>query len=147
MLGVTTTGNPAAETEPARVGLDRAVLVANLISGAVWLSPLAFLSPLLFLIGAAYVVAGGLFLAAVYARELLTRRQEVLAWIAPWLVAVVLWSVVVMSIEFENTLTHYLFGLYAGLLLATPCYLVWQVGALAVRHFIAWRSGKSSLPT
>lgn len=156
MLGVATTGDPPRETERARVRLDRAVLVANLVSGALWLSLLAFISGFLLLIGAVYVVAGSVFLAAVYAREVLTKRQEALAWIAPWLVAVALWMVLVIGIESANAestsgaanaVSRYLFGLYVGLITGTPCYLAWQIVALAVRQFMAWRSGRSSLPT
>jgi ABC-type Na+ efflux pump permease subunit len=145
--GVTITGDTATETARDRVRLDRPILVSNLVSGALLLSPLAFLSWPLLLLGVVYIVAGSVFLAVVYARRALTRRQEALAWVTPWLVAVALWSVVVMSTEFENSLSHYLFGLYVGLLIATPCYLAWQIVALAVRQFMAWRSGKSSLPT
>lgn len=145
MVGVRTTDDPATEIESARVWLDRPVLVGNLVSGAVWLWPLAIPWsgianwPLL-LIATVYVVAGGVFLAAVYARETLTRRQEVLAWIAPWLVAVLLWAVLIGSTEFENTASHYLLGLFVGMFIATPCYLVWQIVALAVRQLIAWQS-------
>ncbi len=150
---MTTTGDPATETETAQVRLDRPVLVSNLVSGALLLSPLAvplgygpFGSWLLLLVGAVYVVAGGVFLAAVYAHEVLTMRQEALAWIAPWLVAVALWTLIAIGIDFENQVSHYLLGLYVGLLVATPCYLVWQIVALAVRRFMAWRSARSSLP-
>ncbi len=39
MVDVTTTGDPATGVEPAPVRLDRPVLIANLVSGALWLSP------------------------------------------------------------------------------------------------------------
>ena len=107
------------DATPPRLRLDRPVLVSNLGSGALWLSPLAFLSWPLLAIGVPYVIAGAVYLAAVYGRRSLTRRQELLAWAAPWLVAVAVWSVVVGSIEFESTATHYLSGLYAGVLIAT----------------------------
>lgn len=149
MMCVTTTGDPA--TEPARIGLDRPVLVGNLVAGAVWLLPLALpwaLNSLpLFLIGAVYVLAGSVFLAAVYARPVLARKQEALAWIASWLVAVALWMAIGVSIQFENTMSHYLVSLFLGLSIATPCYLLWQILALVVRQLVAWRSGRSSLPT
>jgi hypothetical protein len=145
MVGVSTT-DAAPETEPARARLDRPVLVGNLVSGTVWLCPLAYLSPLVFLIGAVYVGAGSLFLAAVYARPTLSRRQEVLAWVAPWLVAVALWAVLIGGTEFETTGSHYLMALSVGLFIATPSYLAWQSVALAVRHFLAWRAGRSFLP-
>jgi hypothetical protein len=143
---VSTAEDPATDTGHARVRLDRPVLVGNLVSGAVWLWPLAIpwsgiASWPAFVIGAMYVVAGGVFLAAVYAHEGLTGRQEVLAWIAPWLSAVALWAVLIGGTEFENTVSHYLMALGVGLLIATPLYLVWQIVALAVRQLIAWRSG------
>jgi len=144
---VRTTEDSATQTGPKGARVDRPVLVGNLVSGAVWLSPLAFLSPILFLIGAIYVVAGSLFLAAVYARPVLTRKREVLAWVAPWLVAVALWAVLIGDTEFENTVSHYLMALSGGLLIATPCYLAWQTVALAVRQFLAWREGRSFLPS
>jgi len=154
MVGVTTTGDPATETEPARVRLDRPTLVSNLVSGTLWLSPLAFpwsgtavVGWPLFLIGAVYVVAGSLFLAVVYAHEARTTRQEVLAWIAPWLGAVALWMLIVIGVDFENAVSHYLFALYVGLLIATPCYLAWQIVALAIRQFLPGRPGRSSLRT
>ena len=134
-------------TAPARLQLDRPVLFSNLISGALCLSPLAILSWPLLAIGVPYVVADAVLLAAVYGRRVLTRKQELLAWIAPWLVAVALWSLVVGSIEFESSVSHYLSGLYAGLLVATPSYLIWQGVALAIRHLMAWRSGNASIPT
>jgi len=145
--GVTTTPDAATNTAPTRLGLDRPVLISNLISGAVCLAPLAILSWPLLLIGGLYVVAGAVFLSAVYGRSVLTRRLEVLAWIVPWIGAVALWSLLVGSSEFGNSVSHYLFGLYAGVLIATPSYLVWQMVALAARQFMAWRAGKSSFPT
>ena len=55
-------------------------------------------------------------------------------------------TLLVAGISFENAVSHYLSGLYVGLLIGNPCYLAWQVVALAVRHFIAWRSRRSLLP-
>ena len=124
--------------------VNRPLLVSNLISGAVWLLlALPWSGPALFLIGAAYVVAGSVFLGAVYAHERLTVRQEALTWLAPWLVAVALWAGVTAAVEFENSVSHYLFGLYVGLIIATPCYVGWQIVALAVRRFMIWRSGQA----
>jgi hypothetical protein len=147
LLGVTIADDPATETGFARIRLDRPVLVGNLVAGVLFLSPLAFLSWPLLVIGALYVIAASVFLAAVYAHEVLTRRQEALAWIAPWLVAVALWSVLVAGISFENTAPHYLLGLYGGLLISTLCYLVWQIVALAIRQLVAWRSARPTLPS
>lgn len=137
---------PDAVTAPTGLGLDRPVLISNLLAGAMCLAPLAILSWPLLLIGGLYVVAGAVFLAAVYGRRPLTRRQELLAWLVPWLAAVALWSLLVGSIEFENNLSQYLFGMYAGVVVATPSYLVWQIVALAARQFMAWRASKSPLP-
>lgn len=121
--------------------VDRPLLLSNLISGAAWLllvSPWS--GPVIGLIGAVYVVAGSVFLGAVYARKGLTIRQEALAWLVPWIAAVALWAAIVVAMEAGNSGSHYVFGLYAGLVIATPSYLVWQIVALAVRHFVAWRS-------
>ena len=147
MVCVTTTGDAAPDSEAARARLDRPVLVSNLLSGALWLSPLTLLSWPLFLIGAVYVVAGSVFLGAVYAREDLTRPQEALAWTAPWLAAVLLWMVIAAGFSFANPASYYPAFLGFGLVIGTPSYLAWQVVALAVRQFMTWRAGGSSLPT
>lgn len=145
--GVTSSGDPVMAIGPERVRLDRPVLVGNLVSGALCLSPLAVLSWPLLAVGAVYVVAGSLFLAAVYGRKALTRRQEGLAWITPWLAAVGLWLWILMSIElgtpYADLATMYRDGFFAALLVATPLYLVWQLLALAARQCIAWQSGRS----
>lgn len=81
---------PIGEAAP-HARLDCPVLVGNLVSGALWLLLLALLGAWpLSLIGAAYVAAAGAFLARVYAREHLSRKQEALAWALPWLGAVLL---------------------------------------------------------
>jgi hypothetical protein len=79
------------------------------------------------------------FLAAVYARDALTWRQEVLAWATPWAVAVGLWTEIGAAFGEPSWLS-----LWFGLLIATPCYLAWQIVALAVRQLLAWRSGTAS---
>jgi hypothetical protein len=127
--------------EAPRIGLDRRILVSNLVSGALCLSPLLFFAWPLFLIGAAYIAAGSVFFGAVYAHDALTARQEALAWAAPWLVAGAVWALVLVGIEFENTVLHYVLSLCLGLPIATPCYLVWQGVALTIRQFLSWRSG------
>lgn len=147
MLPVTTSGASATRTEPTRARLDRPVLVSNIVSGALWLLLLAapwpdrFGSWVLFGIGAVYVVAGSVFLAAVYAREILTMGQEALAWAIPWLVAVALWAVLLAATFLENSVSDWLMALYGGLSIATPCYLAWQIVALAVRQLMGWLSG------
>ena len=145
--GVNIASEAAAPVSPParRVRLDCAVLVSNLASGALWLLILAALGAWpLSVIGSVYIVAASLFLAVVYAREALTAKQEALAWVAPWLGAVVVWATVISAIEFENTASHYLAGLSVGMLLGTLCYLGWQMLALAIRQFLAWRSKSSS---
>ena len=139
---MSTTGTLVTDTQPARGRLDRPVLVGNLVSGALWLALLAFDSPVLSLVGAAYVAAGSVFLAAIYAREALTRRQEALAWAAPWLVAVALWTWIGASVE--GGTSGVLLTLWFGLVIATPCYLAWQLVALAVRNLVAWRARTAS---
>jgi hypothetical protein len=146
MVGVTATGDPATETEPTRPRLDRPILVSNIGSRALWLLLLAF--PwndqfggwALFLIGAVYVIAGSVFLAAVYARDALTMGQEALAWVAPWLVAVGLWALIGAGIDFENSVSGWFLTLFFGLYIGTPCYLVWQAVALVIRQLMVWRS-------
>ena len=138
MRGVSTTDTLGTDTQPARARLDRPVLVANIVSGGLWLVLLAFVSPPLTLVGAAYVAIGSVFLAAVYAREALSRRQEALAWAVPWFVAVALWTWIGAAIE--GGASGLLLALWFGLVIATPCcYLAWQL-ALAVRQLLAWRA-------
>jgi hypothetical protein len=139
MAGVTTTGIPATSIEPPRVWLDRNVLVGNFVSGLLWLLPLALASWPLSLMGAAYVATVSVFLAVVYARNQLTRAQEALAWAAPWVAAVALVVLVLASIDGGTTGPDWpllLFGLGIG----TPCYLAWQLSALAVRQLVTWRT-------
>jgi hypothetical protein len=122
------------------VPLDRPVLVGNLVSGGALLTVgLALVGPVLVLIGATYVVAASVFLAAVYARSILTRGQELVAWVVPWLAAVALWAGV---LSLPDDLGPGSPGLmvWLGLVIATPCYLVWQMAALAVRQSMSARA-------
>jgi hypothetical protein len=116
------------------------VLVSNIVSGTLWLLPLAFASWPLSLIGAAYVAVGSVFLAAAYARDAFTRRQEVLAWAAPWSVAVTMWTLLLTGTDDENSVSAWSLSLFIGLCLGTLSYLAWQILALAVRQVLAWRS-------
>ncbi|MDO9497084.1 MAG: hypothetical protein Q7J48_15370 [Nocardioides sp.] len=145
---MSTASEAATVSSPARrVRLDRPMLVSNLVAGAVWLLfPAAIGAWPLSVIGSMYVAAASLFFAVVYARDALTVRQEALAWAAPWLAAVALWAAIVGAVAFENTASRHLAGLYAGLLVGTLSYLGWQLLALAVRQFLAWRSNTSSFP-
>lgn len=137
MTGVNTTTVPATETQPAPTRLDRPVLVGNLVSGALWLVLSAFLVGWLpVLVGAAYVAVTSVFLAAVYGRHSLTKREEALAWITPWLVAVALWTLIGAGLE--GGTSSGLLTLWFGLIIATGCYLAWQLSALAVRQLLAW---------
>jgi hypothetical protein len=137
-------GDPA--TEPDRAKLNRSILLSNLIAGPVWLLPLFVLLAhwSMLLVVTMYVVAGSVFLAAVYAHEVVTRRQEALAWIGSWLVSVALWFFMGIGLSGENTVWGYLLCLFDALLVATPCYLAWQMVALAVRQLMLWRSGRSA---
>ena len=85
--------------------------------------------------GAAYVATGSVFLAAVYARDALTRRQEALAWTAPWLAAVALWVWIGAGIEGGGTGSDWALVLL-GVGIGTACYL-----ACSSRP---WPSGNSS---
>jgi hypothetical protein len=122
--------------------VDRPVLVSNLIAGVVWLLlAVLWIGPWLPIVGALYVVAGSVFLAAVYMRDTLSHGQEALAWATPWLVAVALWALVGAQIGGGYSASGWLLDVWFGFMVATPCYLVWQVLALALRQFMAWRSG------
>jgi O-antigen/teichoic acid export membrane protein len=137
MAGVSRT-DVIGTTQPAPGRLHGPALVSNLVSGAFLLVVLAFLSWPLAVVGAAYVAAASVFLAAVYARTALTRRQEAAAWVAPWLAAIALWTCVGAGIE--GGTSTWLLTAWFGLVIATPCYLGWQAVALAVRQLLAWRA-------
>lgn len=136
--------------------LDGPILTSNLVSGALWLFLMtppwsdSFGGLGLFLIGAGYVLVGSVFLAAVYAREALSRRQELLAWLAPWFVACFLWSDILSGIgpdDGGSWVSAIAGAAGLGLLVGTPCYLAWQIVALVIRQLSAWRTGRSTLPT
>ena len=148
-MRVSADDTPAA---PARHVLDRPVLVSNLVSGALWLLVPACLgvwSPVL--VGAVYVAAMSVFLSAVYARDALTVAQEAMAWVTPWLAALAAWLWVLSTwlwvgstVEGGGSGAGWLVALWPVLwagAIATPCYLGWQMGALAVRQLMAWRAG------
>lgn len=120
-----------------RVRLDRPVLISNLASGAVWIAILAFFAtPVLVAVGATYAVLTGVCLAAFYGRPSSSGRQEVMAWVTPWLVAVALWTWVGVTID--GGFSAPAVGL--GLVVATPCYVAWQLSALAIRQVMAGRA-------
>lgn len=127
--------------------VDRPVLLSNLIAGAaLLLVAVVWIGPWVPVIGVAYVVAGSMFLAAVHARrEALTYGQEALAWATAWLVAVALWALIGSQIGGVDSGSGWPLNLVFGLVIATPSYLVWQIVALAVRQFMAWRSSGESL--
>lgn len=135
MPNVSTLGVLANEAPPVGNRLDRPVLVSNLAVGALGLLVLAFMSWPVAVLGAVYVVAASVFLAAVYARETLTRRQEALAWAVPWLLATALWSWIIAASDpgNEGGTSGWLAAVWFGLVIATPSCLAWQLGALAVR--------------
>jgi hypothetical protein len=120
----------------------RTAPASTVVSGAVWLVLLASLGGWAFsLVGAAYVAVGSVFLAAVYGRGPLTVRQEALAWITSWLVAVALWTWVGAGIE--GGISSGLLTLWFGLLIGTGCYMAWQLLALAVRQLMAWSARRA----
>ena len=120
------TAVPRATTR-ARVGLNGPILTSNLVAGCFLLLVLAFLSWPLAVMGAVYVAGASVFLAAAYAEPSLTRRQEAAAWVVPWLAAVALWAWVAAGIEGG---APWLLNAWFGLVVATPCYLAWQLLAL-----------------
>jgi len=121
---------------------DGAVLASNLVSGVLWLLLTTFLWGglgvlRLGFIGAAYVVVCSFFFAAVYARETLSRRQELLTWLAPWITA---WFLLFLGTLSDSDLDN--IGGWAsavavsvvfGVMVGIP-YLVWQVVALVIRQ-------------
>jgi hypothetical protein len=138
MTGVNRTDHAGTTQQEPSPRLDGPVLVSNLVSGALLLVVLAFLAWPLAVVGAAYVAAASVFLAAVYTRKALTRRQEATAWAAPWLAAVALWTWVGAGIE--GGASSSFLTLWFGLVFATPSYLGWQALALAARQLLAWRA-------
>jgi hypothetical protein len=119
MVGVTMTDFRSTSTGPSQARLARRVLVANIVSGTLWLVPLAFSSWPLSLIGAVYVAVASVFLAAVYARGALTRRKEAMAWAAPWLAAVLLWAWVGAGVDGGEPGSAWLPLLWFGPVIAT----------------------------
>jgi hypothetical protein len=114
--------------------------VGNVVSGALWLLALALVSPALSLLGAAYVVAASVFLGAVYAHAPLTWRHEALAWAVPWLLAVIVVTAVLVSID-GGSASDWPLAAALGSAIATASYLAWQLSALAVRQLIVGLSG------
>jgi hypothetical protein len=110
------------------------LFASHLLAGAVPLGVLAVLSWPLALMGLAYVLLASLYFSVAYRRSL-TRCQEVLTWVAPWLVAVALWFWVLLNVE--DGASPWSLSLGFALLIATLCYLAWQVLALAVRQMLA----------
>ena len=126
----------------SRLRFDRPVLEGNLISGGVLLVVLVFVGSWpLAVIGAVYVIAASVFLAAVYAHDSLTRKQEGLAWAIPWVVAVGLWVGLLAGIgDGGGGASTWPMVLWGALVVATQSYLVWQGSALATRQFRASRA-------
>ncbi|NYD59012.1 hypothetical protein BKA08_003250 [Nocardioides marinisabuli] len=125
--------------------MDRPILLGNLVSGAVFLAALAVLTWPLAALASIYVVSASAFLAAAYARDGLVRRLEAVVWIAPWVAAVALWAWIFAGVDGG---TPWLLTLGVAVVVATPSYLAWQAGALAVRQLMAWhRAGRSAQAT
>ena len=90
-----------------------------------------------------------MFLAAAYARQPLTRRQELAVWVAPWVKLVVLWGGILALVGGDEPEAHgptvggvVWVGLVASVL-ATVTYLLWQGTALAVRLVLGWAEARS----
>lgn len=142
--------------DDARVCLDRPVLVGNLVSGGGWLlAPMVITASYgawpLSLLGAGYVVAASVFLAAAYGRAPVSWSAEALAWTAPWVVAVASWAVLIVYLKSQNPAAAqvpepsvWVWGLWWGAVIATPLYLLWQLSALAVRLLYGHARGGSS---
>lgn len=121
-----------------RARFDRPVLVSNLVSGAVWCTLIAVASWPVALLVLAYVLAVALFLAAVYARPALSRRQEALAWVAPWLVGVGLFLALLAGVD-DGDGPATLAGFVSAAVVASVLFVGWQLVSLAVRQLMAWR--------
>ncbi|WP_344048098.1 hypothetical protein [Nocardioides panacihumi] len=136
------------------------MLVSLVVVGAMWLLLLAapwgiddFEGLAFFVIVATYVVAGGLAMGALYARDEVTMRQEILTLLTLWLVAVALWTGIFLNLgvkaEHDPDTAYLVNGvswtdsIYFALWIATPCFIVWQVPALVSR--IVWRRVPSRL--
>lgn len=144
MPSMTSTDHLLSAGDAVRRRLDRTVLIGNLISGAVLLAPTPVLLSgawVLMLIGAAYVAAASYFLAYVYARPELTWTQEGLAWVLSWVAAVAVWTVLFAQVDLGSDGTAaWPISAWAGLGVATPCYLVWQAASLAARELLKWNA-------
>lgn len=132
--------------------IDDRVLVGGLVAGGLWLVPLLFLTWPTAVIGGAYVVVASVLLAAAYGREHLTRRQELVAWVAPWVALVALWGAVLALAGGEDpeaqgsTVGGVLWLGLIATVLATVSYLLWQGTALAVRQVLAWTERDDDAP-
>lgn len=124
--------------------LDDRVLVGGLVAGGLWLVPMLFLAWPVTLVGGAYVVVASVFLAAAYGRRPLARRQELLVWVAPWLLLVAWWLGVFWLTGGDDpegegvTIDGAVWAGAIAAVLATICFLIWQLTALAVREVLRW---------
>jgi hypothetical protein len=134
MMSVMSTASTTNETPAAPPRVNRLILISHLVAGMVCQLLLVALGlwPLA-VIGAGYVAVGSVVLAAVYAREMLTPRQEIGSWAGIWLLAVALWAWILFT---PGILLGLLFG---ALAVGTVCFLVWQLLALAVRQLLVSR--------
>jgi hypothetical protein len=145
------------ESVPIKLGalrVDRLMLVSLLGVGGFWV--LLLMPPwgsedvkdmVFFLVVATYVVTGSMAMAVLYARQNITAKQEVLTLLALWLVAVALWTGIFLRLgviaEHDPDTGYLVNGVswssstFFALLIATPCFFVWQVPALIIRAI--WR--------
>ena len=143
---MTTRGADLAGASQART-IDRHVLDSNLLAGGALVVGSAFLVGWpLSLIAAVYVAGVSAFFAVIYARRSLSMKQELLVWVAPWLLAIVLWAIVIGRDDSSGSLVmNVMLNLWVGTAVGTGCYLVWQTIALAVRLVISPDSRPTSV--
>ncbi len=117
------------------MAIDRHVLDSNLIAGGALVIRSALLGAWpLSLIAAVYVAGVSTFFAVSYGRQSLSIKHELLTWVGPWLLAIALWAVILGAIDGPSSL---LMSLWAGAIVGTGCYVVWQTIALVVRRVIS----------
>ena len=132
---------PMTSDAAPRDRFDRPVLVSNLLSGAVWLAvPTLTGAWAVTLVGLAYVVPASLFLARAHARGIGSRRRQAGVWFVVWLVAALVWGVLIASLEFTNSTGDYVAGVTGGLLFGTMSVIAWQVVAVLIRRFQEWQA-------
>lgn len=119
---------------PAGLWRPDRLFVSQVVAGVVLLGVLSVLSWPLALIGLVYVMLASLFFSFAYRHAPLARDREALVWLSPWLVAVALWLWVFRNVEDGDSSRP--LSVFGAVLVATVCYLGWQLLALAVRQLL-----------